>query len=201
MTGLANAAAMQQMIQADYNNMQMTHPGVQQRNNDNLTWGAKAGTLNKDEFVNLGSYMNETNRLRGLYEEGGVSPGERAALADRQRQYDQMYQRYSFGDYHPMNIPSDGIEARQNNQLGRMYDGAASGRLTRGESNGLLNQQQGISHQQGNYQQHGSWWNNGLNPQERGALHNRLDQSSNDIHHMKHNWSTDRNTPNWWGRF
>ncbi|MCE1247315.1 MAG: hypothetical protein LWY06_11780 [Firmicutes bacterium] len=201
MTGMANAAAMAQMVNRDYQNMQLIQPGVQQLNNDKLTWGAKAGTINKDEFVNLGSYMNETNRLRGIYEKGGLNPEERAKLADRQQQYDQMYQRYSYGDYHPMNIPSNGIEARQNNQLGRIYDGAAKGNLTRGETNGLLNQQQGISKLQGNFQQQGSWWNSRLNAGERNSLNNKLDDSSDNINKLKHNWSSDFNTPNWWKAF
>ena len=201
MTGMANAAAMTQLVQRDYQNMQLTSPGQQRYNNDALTWGVKAGYINKNEFLSLGNYMNETNRLRGLYEEGGISPQERAVLAQRQKTYDQMYQRYMYGDYHPRTTAQDDIQQRQLNQMGSMYNGLRNGQITMGEGQGLLQEQQGISRLKGNYQQQGSWFNNRLNFAERSSLHNRLNQSGRNIHQAQNNWRTDWNPPFFWPFF
>lgn len=201
MTGMANAAAMTQMIQRDFQNMQLIQPGVQQYNNDALNYGAKAGYINRDEYVNLGNYMNETNRLKGIYEKNGLSPQERETLANRQRQYDQMYQRFSYGDFHPRTTARDGIQGRQLNQLNRTYSGLRNGSVTMNEGQNLLQQQQGISRQKGVYQRSGSWGNNRLNFYERNALHNRLDNSSYNINRSRNNWRSDWSVPLFWGMF
>ncbi len=178
MTGMANAAAMSQMVQTDYNRMQLTH-------------GAKTGALNKNEFTYLGNYMNETERLRGLYGKDGLSPSESAILARRQQSYDKMYQKYSYGDYHPRTTARDGIQQRQINQLGNIYDGARSGQMTGRETLGALREQNGISHQKGVYQRGGFFTRGHLNGGERSALHGRLNQSGANINNMRNNWSND----------
>ena len=178
MTGMANAAAMSQMVQTDYNRMQLVH-------------GAKTGALNKNEFTYLGNYTNETERLRGLYGKDGLSPSESAILARRQQNYDKMYQKYSYGNYHPRTNARDGIQQRQINQLGSIYDGTRSGTLTGRESLYALREQNGISRQKGVYQR-GGFFNRGhLNRGERNALHGRLNQSGYNIGRMNNNWNFD----------
>jgi len=196
MIGMANAAAMSQLMNRDFQNMRMISPGMQRYNNNALNWGAKAGYLNRNEYVYLANYMNETNRLRGLYGKGGLSPHERAILANRQRNYDKIYQRYAYGDYHPRTYARDGIQQRQLNQLNRIYGGVRSGEMTMGEGQRALQQQQGISRTKGVYQRYGWWGNNRLNFRERRALHRRLNTSSRSINRMKHNWRADWNR--WW---
>ncbi|MCD4785133.1 MAG: hypothetical protein K8T10_15060 [Candidatus Eremiobacteraeota bacterium] len=196
MTGMANNAAMSQMMNRDYQNMRLTSPGMQRYNNNAQNWGAKAGYLNRQEYVSLGNYSNETSRLKGIYGKGGISPHERGMLANRQRTYDKMYQRYSYGNYHPRTLARDGVQQRQINQLNRTYGGVRSGEMTMGEGQRALEQQQGISRTKGVYQRRGGWNNmfgGHLDHRERGALHRRLNSSSRDIHRMKNNWRTDWN--------
>jgi len=191
MTGMSNAAAMSQMVRRDHGNMGLIH-------------GAKSGYLNRDEFVNLGNYANETERMRGLYNKGGLNPRERMLLGRRQKSYDRMYQRYSYGNYHPRTYARDGVQGRQINQLNRIYGGARSGELTGREGLNALREQKGISYQKGVYQRgrfkrrrsiFGRRWGyehrGHLNRGERGALHNRLNRSSGNINRMKNNWNVD----------
>ena len=180
-------------------NLQQTRPGfvgyTKNRQSNNLMWGAKSGAINRNEFLSLGNYANETERLRGLYAKGGLSRRERAILASRQRGYDNMFKRYMGGNYQPRTYAKDGIQARQLNQLNRVYNGARTGQLTMNEGRNLLNNGKNISYDKGVFQRYGNRWNNRLNFFERSNLHQRLNNNSRQIFNKKHNWINDFTAP------
>lgn len=202
MIGIGNIARFHRMIQNDL----ATRPGAvhqtKNRQSTNLMWGVKSGRINRDEFTYLGNYANETERLRGLYGKNGLNPREKAILASRQRHYDRMYQRYSYGNYHPRVRARDDIQARQLNQLNRIYNGARSGSLTVGEGRYLLNRGKDISYRKGVYQRYGNPWTGRLSGYERFKLHGALNRNSRNIFRLKHNWNFDWGSmPPWFGRF
>lgn len=153
-----------------------------QRFNTSLTAGAQNGSLNRQEFVALNAEANGINAMQAQFAEGGINDREAAILRQRQERYDDQFQAYSHGDYHPGVRANNPAAARQLNQAGAIYDGIQSGSLTTGESNDLLREQRSIA------QQGGRAANDGFSPLERWGLDRRLDQSASHIFEARHNW-------------
>lgn len=172
----------QQVFQAQMNDLRFNGAAVM---------GARDGSLNRHEFIALAGEANEITALRARFAEGGISAFEQAVLDARTQRYDQMYQGFRHGDYHPQFNPANPLVAQQLAQAGRIYDGIQDGSLTGAESVNLLREQRGIANQAGVGLRNGH-----LNFFERAGLQERLDQSSGHIFTARHNWN--RTTPRWW---
>lgn len=164
------------------------NPGDYKSNS--LINGVKNGSLNKQEFNSLNMYNLETERLREQMSKDGLSRKEQKTLNRREKQYNKMYEKYSHGDYHPTTNARNDIQQRQLGQSSSIYDGLSNGSITRGEGNHLLGNQKGIAGQMGRFQQYG-----GINPWERGTLHNMLNQSGRQINGAQNNWARDFRPP------
>lgn len=163
---------------------------MEQRYNGALTQGAQNGSLNRQEFVALNAERNGINEMRAQFSEGGINKFEQAILNQRSERYEDQFQAYSQGDYHPGVRATNGAASRQVGQAGAIYDGLQNGSLSARESNQLLGEQRGIATQAGQYS-HGG----GINPLENWSLNHRLDRSADHIFEARHNW--ERQLPGW----
>jgi hypothetical protein len=178
---------------------------------DALVGGAKSGRLNKDEFVDLNDYRNETLRMQEEYRGGGFNRNENGMLLKREEEFQRRYNRYMHGDYHPEvhagGLTGDGkgsrdaaIDRRLQSQSGQIYDGLRKGSVTDYEGAGLLKEQRDISKLRGRLDQGRindslgtSGRGTGLDEAEKRLLHSRLDASAGNIRAAKSNNATDSN--------
>ena len=76
---------------------------------------------------------------------------------------------------------SPGVDARQDNQMDRIKQGAKSGELTKQETGGLLKEQAKLRKKEKQYKSDGK-----LTPKERASLHKKENKTSNHIKEQKH---------------
>ena len=86
---------------------------MEQRETGALTQGAQNGSLNRQEFVALNAERNGINAMRAQFSEGGINQFEQAILNQRNERYDDQFQAYTHGDYHPGVRATNGAASRQ----------------------------------------------------------------------------------------
>jgi len=163
----------------------------------------KSGQINKEEFMALTTYDQKTRELEGRFlKDGQLSAAEKRVLDERMQHSRSMLNLYKYGDFHPaQQAPRNAIEARMQNQLSRTYDGIVDGSLTRGEAVRTLNYQGETATLYGKYQATPNKLSDILmgrgtfTPGEQAAIHRRLDNSSRQLYHLRHNWASDWGAP------
>jgi len=168
-----------------------------------LVDGTKSGQLNKSEYMALANYDQDTREMEGKFlKDGNISWQERQILEQRNKYNERMLSLYSRGEFNPMTQgPQNEIEARMQNQLSRTYDGITDGSLTRGEAVNTLNYQGETATKYGKMQASPNGFTNWITGTstftagERFALNNRLNNSSQQIFNMRHNWASDWGAP------
>lgn len=159
--------------------------------NKELSQGARSGQLNRNEFMSLTNFDQQTRQLEGQFlKDGQMSANEKSILDQRMAYSRQMMDVYKRGDFQPMSqMPMNDIEARQQNQMNRIYSGLRDGSLANGgvfggdEGAQALNRVGDISTNYGKAQVGGF-----LSPESWGGLNNQLDNSSANIFNLRHNW-------------
>jgi len=166
----------------------------QMQRNYQLSNGVKNGSLNRQEFVSLNNYAQQTEKMKAKFlKDGDLSASERAILNSRQNGYDKNFQKYSTGDYHPRTI---GTTYEQNKMIGnsnRLYDGLRSGQITNGEGANLIQQGLNVGYQQG---AKAPTFMNDLfgGGSNRNYVNNMIDGYGNNINNARTNWPNDFNT-------
>jgi hypothetical protein len=127
---------------------------VQTGKNDQLIKGVKSGALNKQEFTDLVSYKDETEKLRTKVRHGGYTSEDMAKLSDREKNYQKMYNTYagpdaSARDPQASTTATDKNSVEKLNQLNTIYDGLVDGKLTEYDGDAVLNRHEQISVDQG----------------------------------------------------
>ena len=174
-----------------------------------LVDGTKSGQLNKAEYMALANYDQDTREMEGKFlKDGKISWQERQILEQRNKYNQRMMSLYGKGDFNPVTEgPKNAIEAKMQNQLSRTYDGITDGSLTGGEAVNTLNYQGETATKYGKMQASPNGFHNlitgtsSFTGAERLALHNRLDNSSEKIYNLRHNWASDWGSPQNVSRF
>ncbi|HPZ08699.1 MAG TPA: hypothetical protein PL110_11335 [Candidatus Eremiobacteraeota bacterium] len=170
----------------------------QSRFNRELAQGARSGQLNRNEFMYLSQFDQQTRQLEGQFlKDGNLSPQEKSILDQRMAYSRQMLELYKRGDFHPFTQgPTNQIEAREQNQLNRIYSGLRDGSLAQGifgrdEGAMALDRVGDISTNYGKAQFGGGY----LTPGAWGSLNNQLNNSSANIYNLRHNWLSGPSCP------
>lgn len=148
MIGGANAAGMAQFA-------------LTEQRSATLIAGVQSGQINADEFRELQMLVNRQAEeggngveISGEYADdvyGRVFADQAATRAihedlhEAQTQFDQLYQEYTYGDYHPSTYPENGVEAREVQQIDSLYEGLKDGSVTTNEARAVLGTQVGAS--------------------------------------------------------
>lgn len=185
MPGFGNYARQQNINQQQF--------GFDARLTDNI----KNGNLNRDEANRLWQYDNQTHQMEGRFmQDGFMSASERNILSARDRYNERMMNLYKQGDFHPMPLtqPQNGVEARMQNQFDRTFNGIHDGSMTRGE--GI----RALQHEGNNATEYGRVSNNFfghnfMSPAANHYMHNRLNNTSNEIFGLRHNFASDFGSP------
>jgi hypothetical protein len=151
-----------------------------------LLQGVQSGQINADEFRELQMLINRQAEaggkgveLSGEYPDStiGKAFADQATtraiqedMGEAQAQFDQLYQEYTHGDYHPSTFPEDGVESRQVQQIDSLYEGLKNGSVTGDEARAVLGTQVWASFFLGKAQSDGQ-----LDESERVDVHERLD--------------------------
>jgi len=171
--------------------------------NKQLTGGVKGGSINKDEFMRLSTYDQQTREMEGKYlKDGTLSFQERQELEKRNKYNQNLMNLYTRGDFHPeQSAPKNGIETRMQNQLSRTYNGLSDGSMTYGEGVNSLNRQGDVATNYGKFKATpNSFWNRihgrgEFSSGERSSIHRQLDRNSRQINDFRHNWASDWGSP------
>lgn len=175
MLGGANAAGLAQLA-------------MTQHRSAALIAGVQSGNINADEFRELQMLINRQaqaggNGVQVSGEFGNDPPGmaqaDQAAtnaihedMLEAQAQFDQLYQEYTHGDYHPSTFAENGVESREIQQIDSLYEGLTNGSVTTDEGRAVLNAQVGASYQLGRAESDGQ-----VDESERLGVHDALDRA------------------------
>jgi hypothetical protein len=127
-------------------NMQMNYrpesqPGVGPKGDAvQLVNGVQAGEINRQEFISLNLYANETLDMRAQLMKDGLTQEERVMLIDRENAYQTMYSEYASGEFAP-EAPEGSSKA---GELGKIFDGMKEGSISEEEAVGLLKKEMGV---------------------------------------------------------
>jgi len=166
----------------------------QQRQQDRIANGISSGSLTARESARLERQQARLNNQEARYRAsgGGLSPQERARLESEQNRlsqniYNQKHDAQgSYGGL-PGNGYRMGVNARQENQQDRIYQGVQSGQLTQSEYGRLDNQEERLATQEARMRQSGD----GLSPSERARLEAEQNALSRHIYNQKHDGQTE----------
>ncbi|MEW6277107.1 MAG: hypothetical protein AB1758_00690 [Candidatus Eremiobacterota bacterium] len=176
MIGGANAANLMQLSMLDQRSAR-------------LIAGVQSGALNADEFRELQMMVNGQSQQtgQGVSVEGDYAPGmlgmvqrdqaeSRAHFEDMsqaQARFDELYEEYTHGDYHPTTYPENGVESREMEQIDSLYEGLTNGSVTAEEARVVLSTQRDASFQLGVAEQDGT-----VTGQESSGVHTRLNDAA-----------------------
>ena len=192
------------MFRGIFNRMNQGAINRQQLNfNKKLSYGVKNGSLNKQEFMRLSTYDQQTREMEGKYlKDGNLSFKEKQILERRNKYSNKLLNLYKRGDFHPGHRKAkNGIERKMQNQLSRTYNGLRSGSLTYGEGVNTLNRQGNVATNYGKYKATPNGFRNfirGKNtfaPWEKRSIHRQLNRNSRQISDLKNNWASDWGSP------
>lgn len=154
-----------------------------------LIAGVQSGQINADEFRELQMMINRQAeaggqgvQLTGEYADdvrGRVFADQAATRAiqgdmlEAQAQFDQLYQEYTHGDYHPSTFPEGGVESREIQQIDSLYEGMKDGSVTGDEARGVLSTQVTASFSLGRAESDGQ-----VDEPERGFVHEQLNRAA-----------------------
>lgn len=113
--------------------------------NFSLARGARNGSLNREEFLELNSESNGMTQLRDTFSKDGTTPEEQQLLDARQLAYMSKLDQYRNGDFKPAVPSSNPYDKAQNEQAGNIYDGIREGNVDLSEANRLLTMQRDMA--------------------------------------------------------
>lgn len=119
-----------------------------------LIKGVQSGEINADEFRELQMLINRQAESGGkgvdlsgeyaddqygrIFADQAESRAIMEDMGEAQVQFDQLYQEYTHGDYHPSTFPEDGVESREVQQIDSLYEGLKNGSVTGDEGRAVL---------------------------------------------------------------
>jgi hypothetical protein len=175
---------------------QMGVNASQSQFNQRLSQGVRSGSINRDEFMSLEKYDQQTHQMEGQFmRDGNLSPEEKQILDSRMAQSNQMMNMYSSGDFHPFSqAPMNPMQARMDNQLNSTYSGIRDGSLggakffSGDEGAQSLNRLGDISTNYGRYGMAGGPSMFGMNFGPN--INQQLNDSRSSINDLRGNWNT-----------
>lgn len=162
-------------------------PGVNQRQHNQqhrIQQGVRSGELTRGEARGLAAQQRAIRAEERAYKaDGHLDRYERADLRRDQNQASRSIwrQKHDGQDRPAAAVRDPGVNARQQNERGRIGQGIRSGELTRDEAQTLAAQQKAIRVQEREYKSDGV-----LTRDERKDLHQDLIRASRDIYTEKH---------------
>jgi hypothetical protein len=166
-------------------------PGVNQRQHHQqhrIQQGVQSGELTRGETRRLqGEQRHIRHEERAYKADGQLTRAERADLRrDQNHASRDIYrQKHDAQDRPPAAVRDPGVNARQYNQHDRIAQGVRSGSLTKGEAQGLRDEQRSIRQEERQYKSDGT-----LTRDERKDLHRDLNVASRNIYSEKHDAET-----------
>jgi hypothetical protein len=153
----------------------------QQQQAERIKKGVRSGELTRKEARGIANERRDIKDVEREYRsDGTLTKRERADLDQRldDASVDIARQKHDAQD----RAPADpGVNARQENQAGRIVQGVASGELTRKEAGELVEEHRDIKQLERDYKSDGT-----LTGDERRDLHQQLDQAGDEIREEKH---------------
>jgi hypothetical protein len=163
--------------------------------NSQLAGGVRNGSINRDEFMALEKFDQQTHQLEGQFlKDGQLSSEEKRMLDSRMLQSKQMMNNYTGGDFHPFTAgPRNQLDARRDSQLLQTYSGIRDGSLA---GPGIFSRDEGARALDGIGNVSTARGKGAINLPFGGHVYpdfNRmLDGSQNNINNLRNNW---RNSP------
>ena len=164
--------------------------------NQRMAQGVRSGAINRDEFMAMEKFDQQTRQMEGQFmRDGRLSAEEKQILDSRMNQNNQMMNMYSTGDFHPFSqAPMNPMEARMDRQLNSVYSGIRDGSLggakifSGDEGARSLNRLGDIST---NYGRHGMAGGPSFMGMNFGPnIHQQLNNSQHSINNLRGNWNT-----------
>lgn len=153
-----------------------------------LVAAVQSGQINADEFRELQMMINRQAQAGGqgasvsgqfgddlpgqVQYDQAVSGAVQQDMLEAQAQFDQLYQEYLHGDYHPSTYAENGVESREIAQIDSLYEGMQNGSVSGDEARVVLETQVSASFNLGRAQSDGQ-----VSESENAAVHEMVNQA------------------------